>query len=641
MMKVESQTNARWHGNYPVPKKIADSEYMIEYLPHVQSYLFAAGGETGCHYFRLSSEERRRLWPASLGCVVCKGLTPIEKKSERSGSLLPSYRGLQLLGLNVDDPVWKQSFPDDAQPTLGISVDISEASGVELWLSKVGVGFLSLSLECKPFSNVNCGEFCNSVRELNHALATAQKAVWFKGPNGTWQHIHEQLRQVLSPFCRESNANFSCEQRGVVFTTLIGLQQSSNENEVNRIDLHRSLAHIAQLHPVSHPGPTLSPTLKSIEFNVRHFAALGIAGAAHIAIETDENNLAQYDKDRARRIHRTYFSGYLLAHMQRLTLQHFLDNGTSISSIRDPHSQREQYEKLLKQVTRFALEGEFVQACWRDTLQKHHELSQEACLISAALQAIRASLSDFAAISIQQFERDRREAAMIAEEKDRKRERLAAQKEKRKREAARLIADLHRQDSVRSERTMHVLEVFVITIYSVEFAHILSESFEFGHTQFVAWALIAVAFTSFFMASLVISSKWISAKGTVRTTLVLLVLATLIHAGFLQANWLWLRAKQPNTNPPNSSAEGASPKGASPEGASPEGASPEGASPEGASPKGASPKGASPKGASPKGASPEGASPEGASPEGASPEGASPEGASPEVPQNRIVLFPS
>jgi hypothetical protein len=233
--------------------------------------------------------------------------------------------------------------------------------------------------------------------------------------------------------------------------------------------------------------------------NTRHLCCIDLAGAAHVAI-IEQPNPGQYDRERLRRIQMDYFTGYLLAVLQRQSLQQIIEESVAVSRL-SCKEQSESRNPLLEKVLRFGLEGEFVQVSWRTPVQKHHELAQKACGIHEGLATARQAIAEF--------------------------HQMAAAEEAKKR----------KEESELTERSIHLLEVFIVTFYSVELAHILGEAFQFGHTPFLAWSLIGVALSSFLMGSLLVSWTCLKEWRPIWTIVALFAMATLIHAAFLGANW--------------------------------------------------------------------------------------------------------
>jgi hypothetical protein len=96
---------------------------------------------------------------------------------------------------------------------------------------------------------------------------------------------------------------------------------------------------------------------------------------------------------------------------------------------------------------------------------------------------------------------------------------------------------------------MHILEVFIVSVYSVKLAHILGESFHFGHNAFVGWSLIVVAALTLLLVTLLVTSQRLKQAGTKWTVLALFLVTSVIQGGFLTANYVW-KFRPPPTAPP-------------------------------------------------------------------------------------------
>ncbi len=532
------------------PPPVAHSAYYLEYLPHVQRFLFDGAGETGCEYLRIPAEEisalpkHAEVWLGKLdSATVALGRGP-------------SPRGLQLLGAKQEH-AWKTPEPfqkQDAQ--LPLRVSIAGKPGIETWISKMGVGVMSISLTCEPVSasptsSGDDNHFFNSMLKLNHAIATAQRAVWLRDADGPPTHLHQIARELIRPLRDSASTNINFLMRGMVFTAIeAAIPQDSGEDDGGGLaqcqqELSCCLPHLAQIHPPSHPGEAKQDHSRCLPINNQHLCYIDQSGAAHAAIVpskgiVDETASADSSTDyahgRLSRIQREYFPGFLLALIQRLCLQRILDESTAASAISEQQQQNDARTKLFDKVLRFGLEGEFVQVAWRTTVQKHHELAQQACEVHEGLSTVRRAMNDF----------NHMVTSHTAEVQRQESERNA---------------HVRHQEQERAERTMQVLEVFIVTFYSVELAHILGDSFHFGHfpinvwplgeTPFVAWSLIAVAVLTFLMAALLVSSKRLKAKGTRWTIIALFTMASTIHAGFLGANAWWKHTQPDSTEPSN------------------------------------------------------------------------------------------
>lgn len=232
------------------------TSYYLEYLPHVQGFLFDGAGQSGCHYLKLADQA-----VAQLPNDAEVWLGNLHPQTEDSSGYRHSRRGLQLVGVK-GDCVWKTPEPFDKQNVkLNLRVSFAPDSGIELWLSRLGVGVLCFSLVCESVgeSTDNGVELIRSSLELNHALATAQKAVWLRGTGKQPAvHLHQVARDLLRPLWDRKESTVAMELRGKIFTVIeatIGRDDDTPEplGECQR-QLSQILTHVAQLHPPSHPG---------------------------------------------------------------------------------------------------------------------------------------------------------------------------------------------------------------------------------------------------------------------------------------------------------------------------------------------------------------------------------------------------
>lgn len=478
--------------------------------------------------------------------VWIRNLKPVNEKSRtHAAPSSPSLRGLQMIGIATADPVWKAPPPFGLPNCrLPLHATLDNDSGVEMWTSQLGAGLLSISLNCEPAGDGASQDdsFFEALLQLNHALATAHQSVWLRPTNAaeitasgepgegrvnddkTTQHLHQFVRDLLRPLWAESRVLF--DQRGLVYSAIEVQRPDDPASDFER-ELFQKLSHLAQLHPRTHPGEDDVRHALELRINSRHLCAMSLTGAAHASIlpveyprtkpdtfESDEEiaSSSEYDRDRLSRIQRKYFPGFLLAQLQRLCLQRILDESTEVSSLDNDDLRHAEQQHLLEKVLRFGLEGEFVQACWRQTLQTHHELAQRVCEVPEGLKTVRRAMGDFNRMATERAEHRRYEEAE------------------------------------KSERTMHILEVFIVSFYSVELAHILGEAFHFPHTSFLASTLGGVAVLTFWLVALLFTWHPLRRAKIWGTIGSLFVIVALIQFSFLAAN-KWYASRHANDHP--------------------------------------------------------------------------------------------
>lgn len=478
--------------------KAAHSNYFVEYHEHVQRFLFDAVGSTGCYYLRRELAADVRVANDYEICVkrINKEYSTSDDQADPHS---PTLRGLQLLGVSTRSDVWKSSPPSpDDFVRFGFNVGLEPDTGIELWFSRMGIGVLSFSFCCQPtFDN----DFQSNERRMadlltfNHALATGQKAVWLRAkenPTSNVFHVHQWARELIEPLVRLQNFRVQFEQRGLVHTVLrlpeVDRQRFGHENQ-----LAQQLSHLANIHPASHPGEVEMGSSRMVAINSRHTCHVAQSGAAHATWVGDDNG--EYDTKRIIRAHTVYFSGFLLAQLQRLCLQRFLEDSVVAANESHPSRQASLYQRITAGALRFGVEGDFASVSWRAVCQDYYESVQQACRIQPTRQALRQSLGDF----------------------------------------DRSIKD---EQAESSESTMQIVEAFIVTIYSVELSHILAECFHFGHTPQVGWSLIGVAVATFVAISVYIARRS-SHERTLRKILTLFLFTSLIQFVFLWSNGLF------------------------------------------------------------------------------------------------------
>lgn len=136
------------------------------------------------------------------------------------GKPKPNY--LAMLSVVTDSDVWRAPQPfEDQEQQLALTATLDADSGIEMWISQLGVGILSISLRCSAITEkaAEDGTFLSDLQKLNHALATAQKSIWLRpvGVENSPEHLHQYLRDCLRPLWNASDVQVRCERCGIVF----------------------------------------------------------------------------------------------------------------------------------------------------------------------------------------------------------------------------------------------------------------------------------------------------------------------------------------------------------------------------------------------------------------------------------------
>jgi hypothetical protein len=340
----------------------------------------------------------------------------------------------------------------DSAGGVSARVSLRQNSGIEVFLSDLGVGLLSLSLRLIEIPDVVW------MRQLVHNLATAEDPahrrrfpVTFSRPSRVLNvekippeklalvsqppHRHDDLRErlvreggvydwnelrayLLAPLTKAFGAQ-STHQRAWCHVVLQLAETHDFQEAENRRAVKHLLSALAQLHPQSHPGEVAGRThARSFTVNRTHMAAVSITGAAHAVAQQPSH---QYDELRLLRAHNSYFVPYVLANLQRLVLQRFLDAaqkglcapstaplapapGTNVGtgmtaapgeSAPGVTTAGPTLLELWRAVVRFGLTSEQLEISPRSTLQRYYRVSCDASAVPNAVAQLRAVIAEW------------------------------------------------------------------------------------------------------------------------------------------------------------------------------------------------------------------------------------------------------
>jgi hypothetical protein len=534
-------------------------DYLRDYLDPVRQFLFDGDKPTGCLYWSVDPTI------VSLWFNKTRVFFTRQKDAQVIDRGLASQPGRDSCDWIID------AVPD---------------SGVEFFLTRMGVGVLSISLRLEPPSGVDDAARTNFLEErrLLHELATGQQTVWFwrpgfmgypveDQPEGTRElptpdldvrlrnegHAftwHELIERLLRPL--RTTFAIAKETRFLLNLAVQLAAECDLEDPATRAAVIGQLSQVAQLHSSTHPGEITGHAQSLPVFISRkHVATLTLAGAAHAVArqrpyeEADEH---PYDVEHLRRAHFSYFVSWLLAVIQRSTLQKTLEDGLELLRKRgeiahqllaggtvgeggtslDPSSRQTQDQLnrrlnvLRWDLLAFSLQGEFVQVSHRMTVQQFHQAAQKATQIPEGLRAARRTISDWE--NAQRAEDTANLAGEVAES---------------------VHAMKHMQGN------LEWVEVVLFSVYLIEVGHVMGEMV-FGHTWILAASLVTLGLAGMAAAYLLLQPHRHAPQGRrLWTLMAFLVLALVV---FLGVNLIWNRRTETHpvpAAPPATSHHGA------------------------------------------------------------------------------------
>ena len=156
------------------------------------------------------------------------------------------------------------------------------------------------------------------------------------------------------------------------------------------------LSKLAQVEEPEHAGaPRNILGIPNDVLNRKHWAAVGLLGAAHIVADQQAPEHS-FNSARLGRAFMKYFIPYLLASHQRLALQgiiHDADRATFAGAGSKPSHRHELRQCLLE----FALRGYFTQVSSRDALHRYYHISQDGLEVRNILEDTRRAVGDIEA----------------------------------------------------------------------------------------------------------------------------------------------------------------------------------------------------------------------------------------------------
>jgi hypothetical protein len=253
------------------------------------------------------------------------------------------------------------------------------------------------------------------------------------------------------------------------FPATLDFQQPEAGHRIGRL-----LSSLAQVEERQHAGaPEEDLLIPNALLNSRHWAAVSFLGAAHaVADQTPEPGKTSlpFNEERLLISRDRYFIGYLLALLQRLTLQHTIAEAGKVGRSLDwsnPAALTE-LRHLREDLLDFAVYGYFNEIGWRDALNRYYHLVQQAFQVESSLERVRRAIAD---IDASQTARRQQEMA-----------------EQQHTIAQELHANVSRVAAIQTK--IEWLEIFIVSFYAAELAEILKDVLPFNHNyNVVAWAV--------------------------------------------------------------------------------------------------------------------------------------------------------
>lgn len=253
-----------------------------------------------------------------------------------------------------------------------------------------------------------------------------------------------------------------CQNQLSIYTVARFDSTADFEKQEVRASLASFLSGMAQVEEPNHAGsPAGTVGVRERVFNRRHWAGMGLLGAAHL-ISDQAPPEHSFNAQRMSRLILKYFMPHAVALLQRTMLNFISSDATRL--VRDSQKERTQKLAELRQdLLRFAVEGFFTEVSTREVIQLYYRMTQKSLGVRNILDHVRRAVSD-----IEAQERAERSAAMAGETK----ETLKKQAEQT------VIMSENLATVAEIQKKVERIEFFIVVVYASELAHIVLEDFK-------------------------------------------------------------------------------------------------------------------------------------------------------------------
>lgn len=426
--------------------------YRQETLPAVQAFLFPSASATDphcCRYFKVS-DNRVNAW-------FRRGITVYDGKSAFRATLIPdigielflSPDGVGLLSLGL----MTHAGPDDTR------LDMAH-------LKRFNYRLVQLHQATAPQLAIpDTRPAAGAAHDANETAAATQAPFLERlGKTGGTFTLAELVGYLLGPL-RTPAFDFTPVQDQFSVYTVVRFDKTVDFADAEvRAHLGPLLAGLAQIEEVTYAGALPGDQLDIAHhlMNTRHWAGVAYLGAAHLIADQDPAH--PLDAMRVAIVRQKYFIPYLAAFFQRLTLHRLIDAAASAVRAADT-SRHEEFRALHEALLDFTVSSLFTEVSSREALNRIYRLAQQGLGVDPAQDKVSGV--------IQHYE------AQLQAEKAR-----ALSKE--------LSSNV--QTVTHIQRKVEWLEIFFVSFYATELAHLISAAFfspAYGHGSVLFWPIAA------------------------------------------------------------------------------------------------------------------------------------------------------
>jgi hypothetical protein len=373
-LRLSSEQSSHEQGSLP-------AVYHEEMLPNVSAFLFA-GSESGtCHYLKMTNDAIQT-WFRDLEFEMRRGVVVRASIVARIGIemfLTPYGTGILSITLSPDK---KEMTP---QEVLEFNYRTSR-------IHKRGLATLRSAVRAAPSS---ASDSNNAAVQDPPAARLPLEQRWGKaGGDYEMKELVETLLGPLKPFDLQfAQDSFS------VFTVVRFDEQIDFESPEVVKRMSTFLSSLAQIEEPMHTGGVSGiVNVEHLMLNRRHWVASGMYGSAHIISDQPPppgQEAHPFNQQRTHRVRDRYFIPYMLATLQRWSLQRFVfDAGhLAMRALQDPKVESE-FQNLQRDLLRFAMDGHYTQVSSREAIHQYYRLARKGMDLAEIWREARQAIAD-------------------------------------------------------------------------------------------------------------------------------------------------------------------------------------------------------------------------------------------------------
>lgn len=442
--------------------------YKEELLDHVDRFLFH-DTERGCRYLRISSAAGSR-WFNGLEAILRE---PKKQKGETA----------------------KPSGEAETRETGAIilPVSLNSLESIEVFLTNYGVGLLSLSLRPKTAELDFAGAtlFNYKLSQLRTYTAPRLRIPHASDDEERWQKLSDpqQANIAAAPtpeaplLDRLGRAGGSFRLSELISEVLLAplkdLQLAPVQNQLSvycalrygpEVDLESEevrtalasfLSAVAQIEEPTHAGaPRGTISVSNAILNRRHWAAVSTQATAHIVSDQPELD-NKYNEQRVPRVMLKYFIPYLMAWLQRTSLQGTI--GEAGKFVLSDRNSAQGLARLRKHMLEFAVDGYVPQVSDRESVHRYYGMVQEGLGVRRAFEDASRAIAEI-------------DAQFASEHQGRIAEALLDNAQATRTLQTQMTEHLHVVADVQT--TVGWIEVFFASVYLAELWHLFASHIE-------------------------------------------------------------------------------------------------------------------------------------------------------------------